>query len=830
LRDKESLKSFRLPVSIQEKAAYGDSKGKILKRPTHLHASTSTRIRKRIVLTGILQGIGCRPTVYRLALELGLAGWVVNTPEGVVIEIEGDSETCERFQRELTAAIPFPGRIDRMRVQEIPPLGELDFRIEASVQGERSITPIPPDVAVCKDCVGELLDPENHRYLYPFITCTLCGPRFTVVRSFPYDRERTSMADFTMCPECRREYSTPSDRRFHSQTNSCAICGPRLSLTDPNGFQLGGDPIVESIALLKQGKVLGIKGVGGFHLACDASNEDAVRILRERKGRVDKPFAVMMRDLKTVRQYCSVGTSEEALLTCATAPIVLLEATGRKLASGVAPFMGALGVMLPYAPLHHLLLKHPEVPARARFDALVMTSGNRSEEPIAKGNDEALERLRDLVDAFLTHDREIVLRADDSIFRVIAGTPTVLRRSRGLVPGGFNLAAASSEEAEGGFQDKCADSLSRTDPVILGAGGDLKNALAIIKGNQAVPGPHVGDLASPVAQEYFRESVKVLTGYLEAVPEIIAVDPHPEYFSTTLAQENQIPVEEVFHHHAHAVSLLFQHGLPGPALFAVFDGTGYGTDGTIWGGEFLVADRETFTRVAHLSLFPLPGGEAAIREPVRILAGLLTRNAAFPEEFMPLMGEHGSSVKFWIEAIRKSINCPMTSSAGRLFDAAAAAAGFTRSVTFEGQAAMWLEGVADKKEGGEYPLRFVLEGETIIVDCAALILNIARDMVSGIVAEVASARFHNSIARAVAETSAQLAEKTGIKVVGLTGGCFQNKMFTERTKTLLDSYGFETLLHETVPPNDGGIALGQAVAARARVMRRSVATQQEHGR
>jgi hydrogenase maturation protein HypF len=755
--------------------------------------------------------------VYRLALELGLAGWVVNTAAGVIIEIEGDSAACDRFQRELTAAIPFPGRIDRMSVQDIPLLGEEEFRIDASVHGERSVTPIPPDVAVCSECVQELLDPTNPRYLYPFITCTLCGPRFTVVRSFPYDRERTSMADFTMCPECEREYSTPANRRFHSQTNSCPICGPQLTLTDSDGLLLDGDPIPGAIELLRQGRILGIKGIGGFHLACDASNEDAVQLLRDRKGRAEKPFAVMMRDLETVKEYCAVGAAEEALLTSALAPIVLLEAKGRGLASGVAPFMGTLGVLLPYAPLHHLLFKHPAVPRVAGLDALVMTSGNRSEEPIVKGNGEALERLSDLVDAFLMHDREIVLRADDSIFRVIAGTPTVFRRSRGLVPGGFRLADACSDGESGLSPNEQESSAPPKQPVILGAGGDLKNALAIIKGDQAVPGPHVGDLASPVAQEYFRQSVEVLTGYLEAVPEIVAVDPHPEYFSKSLAQETQIPVQEVFHHHAHAVSLLFQHGLPGPALFAVFDGTGYGTDGTIWGGEFLIADRKSFARPAHLSLFPLPGGEAAIRKPVRILAGLLARDGSFPEEFDSLMGEHADRVKFWMEAIKKGINCPVTSSAGRLFDAAAAAVGFTRSVTFEGQAAMWLEGMADKKENSEYQVQFAQEGESVIVDCAALILNIAQDMVNGTSAKVVSARFHNSMARTVAETAVRLAERTGIRVVGLTGGCFQNKMLTERTKVLLDEQGFKTLLHEAIPPNDGGIALGQAVAALARL-------------
>lgn len=784
------------------------SKGEILKRPTPAPDSASERVRKHIVLTGILQGIGCRPTVYRFALNLGLAGWVSNTATGVIIEIEGDSVQCDHFEQDLPSVIPFPGKIERMRVQDILPLGESEFRIYASIHGERSITPIPPDVAVCSECVTELMDRTNPRYLYPFITCTLCGPRFTVVRSFPYDRERTSMADFTMCPECEREYSTPNDRRFHSQTNSCPACGPRLSLTAPDGKPFDGDPILESIKLLKRGKILGLKGIGGFHLACDASGERAVKLLRERKGRAEKPFAVMMPSLETVKQYCSMSEAEETLLDSAVAPIVLLEARGRKLASGVAPLMGSLGVMLPYAPLHHLLFNHPEVPESERLEALVMTSGNRSEEPIVRENAEALERLGDLVDAFVMHDREIVLRADDSIFRVLGGIPTVFRRSRGIVPGSFKVTDATPAEKNG--------AAGRRHPVILGAGGDLKNALAIIKGDRAVPGPHVGDLASPVAQEYFTQSVEVLTGYLEAVPEIVAVDPHPEYFSASLAQETQVPVEEVFHHHAHAVSLLFQHGLSGPAMFAVFDGTGYGVDATIWGGEFLIADRETFTRAGHLSLFALPGGEAAIREPVRILAGLLASGGPFPEYFLPLLRDYADRVNFWLEAVRKGINCPMTSSAGRLFDAAAAAVGFTRSVTFEGQAAMWLEGIADKDETGEYLMPLSLNGETIIADSAALILSTAQDMVNGTAFEIASARFHNSMARMVAETMTKLAQRTGLQVVGLTGGCFQNRLLTERTKAFLEERGFHVLLHETVPPNDGGIALGQAIAARSR--------------
>ncbi|MCA1961232.1 MAG: carbamoyltransferase HypF, partial [Desulfomonile sp.] len=638
-------------------------------------------VRRRMHLTGVLQGIGCRPSVYRLAVRLGLAGWVVNTTSGVIVEIEGTERQCREFEDELPGAIPFPGRIDAFSVHDVPALGETDFRIEISLDSERTITPIPPDVAVCPECVRELFDPENHRYLYPFITCTLCGPRFTVVRSFPYDRERTSMADFTMCDECRREYEDPRDRRFHSQTNSCPRCGPSLKLTDGMGRPLDGDPLLETIRLLAEGSVVAIKGIGGFHLACDALNEDAVSRLRERKGREEKPFAVMMPDMETMRRFCEVDDAEKDLLTSPISPIVLLRARGNSVAANVAPYVQTLGVMLPYSPMHHLLFRHPSISSQERLRVLVMTSGNRSEEPIARDNTEALERLGDLADAFLFHNRDIVLRADDSIFRVIAGRPTVFRRSRGIVPAGFSVGGGSDEAR-----------------VILAAGGDLKNVPAIVKGNHAVPGPHVGDLATPVAQEYFAQSVSVLKEYLEAEPTLVAVDPHPEYFSNMLARGMGLEVEQVFHHHAHAVSLLFEHGMDGPAIFAVFDGTGYGEDRTIWGGEFLFADRATFSRVGHIGLFPLPGGEAAIREPIRILAGLLTEDGELPSEFSDLLGPDARAASLWVEAVRRGINAPLTSSAGRLFDAAAAAAGFRRRVTFEGEAAMWLEGIADLAE------------------------------------------------------------------------------------------------------------------------------------
>jgi hydrogenase maturation protein HypF len=797
----------------------------MVNRRAHVPVEVQDRVRQHLVLTGILQGIGLRPTVYRLATGLGLGGWVVNSSSGVHIEIEGTPEQCRRFSADLPYAIPFPGRIDESRQEQLPPTGEVTFRIGDSLPGERSVTPIPPDVATCGDCVQEVFDAKDRRYLYPFTTCTLCGPRFTVVRSFPYDRERTSMADFTMCEKCAQEYHDPANRRFHSQTNCCPECGPRLNLLSADGEPLAGEPLSEAVRMLRQGKILAVKGIGGFHLACDATNEATVGRLRERKGRAEKPFAVMMADRETVKRFCALSDEEERILTSPVAPIVLLDTLGERLASNVAAFVETLGVMLPYTPLHHLLFRHPEIPALERPIALVMTSGNLSEEPIVRGNKEALERLGGLVDAILIHDREIVLRADDSIVRVIAGRSTVFRRSRGLVPGALKIAresaggsAAEKQPSPGNQSDSHAE--NRKDVVVLGCGGDLKNALAIIKGDQAVPGPHVGDLVSPVSQTYFKRSVEVLTEYLEAAPELLAVDPHPEYFSKSLAGEMRLPVDEVFHHHAHAISLLVQHGLTGPCVFAVFDGTGYGTDGTIWGGEFLIADLVGFERVAHIGPFMLPGGEAAIRDPVRILAGLLANDFVLPEEFSPLMGDYRGRVPLWLEAASKGLNSPLTTSAGRLFDAGAAAIGFRRSVMFEGQAAMWLEGIADKAESGEYAIRFC-HTNPALPDPRSLILETCRDMLQGTEREKVAARFHNSMARIVADSLTRLAEQTGIETVGLTGGCFQNRLLTEKTVELLQTTGLRLLLHESVPPNDGGIAVGQAVAARERWRRKT---------
>lgn len=771
-----------------------------------------TNIRNRIILGGILQGIGCRPTVHRLASALGLAGWVINTSDAVTIEIEGAEKSCKIFLDRLPEVIPIPGRIDEMLVSSILPLGDREFLIKDSAHGGRKSPPIPPDVSICPECVKELFDSSNRRFLYPFTTCAICGPRFTVVRSFPYDRERTSMADFEMCHGCACEYENPGDRRFHSQTNSCAKCGPKLSLMLADGTTADGDPISTAIELLGQGKIVAIKGIGGFHLACDALNEKSVKLLRDRKGRAEKPFAVMMADIEEVTRYCLITPAEKLALESMASPIVLLKAQGARLADSVAPGMETLGVMLPYSPIHHILFKHPSFAGKHLPNALVMTSGNRSEEPICRDNEEAMSRLGDLAHAFLAHDREIVLRADDSIVRIIDDKPVVFRRSRGFVPGALELYPNPRGGARGKFPENPKLDGDKADG-LLGTGGDLKNAPAILKGNRIVPGPHVGDLASPIAQDYFTKAVSVLEDYLEVKTGSVAFDPHPEYFSSHLARRTDVASRPVYHHHAHAVSLLVEKGVNEPTLFAVFDGTGYGTDGTIWGGEFLLADRRSFRRVARFSLFPLPGADAAIREPVRILAGLLSLayGAQLPSVLKSLFGSNSDNAWLWIEAFRRGINSPLTSSAGRLFDAAAALAGFRRKVTFESQAAMWFEGIALHDEPNKYDIKMV-DTDLIEIDSAHLIRQMAEDALCGVSAPAMSARFHNSMAFIVADMLHKVVERTGVDRVGLTGGCFQNRFLTEKSVKYLKDMGLDPLTHENTPPNDGGIAIGQVAS------------------
>ncbi|MCL5126596.1 MAG: carbamoyltransferase HypF [Deltaproteobacteria bacterium] len=766
-------------------------------------------VRKQIILKGILQGIGFRPTVYRLAMRHALSGWVINTTEAVRIEIEGPSSRCDCFIDELSGATPKSGHIDTIEIVEKPPLGENSFHIRTSQETQRDITPIPPDVAICPECSSELFDPKNRRYLFPFTTCTLCGPRFTVVRSFPYDRERTSMADFVMCDDCLAEYTNPADRRFHSQTNSCSKCGPTLSLVNYSGALIKGDPIIGCIKLLKEGKIVAIKGIGGFHLAVDALNNEAVKRLRDLKSRPEKPFAVMSRDITQARKFCEIDEIEAKILESATAPIVLLKACGEKLAPSVASHVGTLGIMLPYAPVHHLLFRHPCFDSGTSLSNLVMTSGNLSDEPIAAENEEAIERLNSIADAFLIHNRQIVLSADDSIVRVIGKKPTVFRRSRGYVPLSFR-----SDEAS--YSENSTLNVTQKMPTVLGVGADLKNAPAILDGSSLTVGPHVGDLESPEAQDYFVRSVETFTNYLEVDPTVIAYDPHPAYFSSQLAHKDKKFLVPVYHHHAHATSLIFESKIKHPCTFVVFDGTGYGDDGTIWGGEFLFANRFEFERLARLRPFPLIGAETAIREPLRIAAALLaiSNGGSFPDVALPIFGSSANRIDLWIEAWNSGINAPLTSSAGRLFDGASAIAGFRQSITFEGQAAMWLESIADEFEESSYPVDFNYSQGVLEPDVAALLFAMTMDALTGTTPEKLAARFHNTIADLIVLTVQKLANLKSSGTVGLTGGCFQNKRLVESAVKRLEQANFRVLTHGDVPVNDGGIAVGQVIVGR----------------
>jgi hydrogenase maturation protein HypF len=680
---------------------------------------------------------------------------VLNDGSGVVIEVEGEASGLERFAAALAAEAPALARVDAVSAEPLACRGDTDFVIAAS-EGRGGTAPIPADVATCDDCLRELFDPADRRYRYPFVNCTQCGPRFTIVVRVPYDRPNTTMAAFPPCGDCRREYEDPSDRRFHAEPIACPACGPQLSL-----------PLEEPVRLLRQGAILAVKGLGGYHLACDATSEAAVARLRSRKLREDKPFAVM-----TARpgELAEVGEAEAALLASRERPIVLLRRRpDGPVAGSVAPGNPWLGVMLPYTPLHHLLCADFGGP-------LVMTSGNRSDEPIAFEDGEARARLAGIADEFLTHDRAIHRRCEDSVVR----TAFPLRRSRGFAPGALRLPIAAARG-------------------IVAAGGELKSTFCVARGEDAFLSPHLGDLDSEPAYRAFLTDLELYLQMLGVEPEVIAHDLHPEYLSTKWALEQDAELVGVQHHHAHAAACLAEHGKGGPALAVVFDGTGYGPDGTLWGGELLRCDLAAFERVAHLEPVPLPGGAAAIREPWRMAAVYLER-AGLPVPF-----------ERW-ELVRHSltVNAPLSSGVGRLFDAVAALLGVRRTVTYEGQAAIELEHLAAGTPAEPYPCR--VEDGTIAG--SDLIRGVHADLEAGRPRTEIAAAFHESVAAAAAAACAAVAEP---RRVVLSGGTFQNVRLLESTRRQLEEHGFQVLTHRQVPPNDGGLSYGQAVVAAARL-------------
>jgi hydrogenase maturation protein HypF len=764
-------------------------------------------IRRAIAISGIVQGVGFRPFVHRLASELNLQGCIRNRNGGVLIEVEGEPATLDRFLTELTTQPPPLARIDEVHWSSRPPRGDASFRIEPSEADSAGEIFISPDVATCDDCLAEMFDPGDRRYRYPFLNCTHCGPRLTIITGAPYDRERTSMASFAMCAECRAEYEDPGNRRFHAQPTACPGCGPRLQLLDHRGEPIAGvDPLTEAVEALRRGRIGALKGLGGYHLACDAGDNHGVAELRSRKHRDEKPFALMVSDLDAVRELCEVSPAEAALLTAPRRPIVLLRRKPEaRVAEEVAPRNPWLGVMLPYTPLHHLLLRELEgIP-------LVMTSGNRSDEPIAYEDQDARERLTGIADFFLVHDRPIHLRCDDSVTRVVAGVELPIRRSRGDAPRPLALPVECRVPT-------------------LALGGQLKATFALGRGHHAFLSHHIGDLDHYAAFRAFGEAIAHYERLLDLHAECLVHDLHPDYASTRYAREHRDsrPTVAVQHHHAHMASCMAEHGLVEPVIGVTFDGTGYGTDGGIWGGEFLIGDYRAFCRAAHLRPVAMPGGEQAIREPWRMAAAHLVDAG---EDLAMLSGCIPSPALRTVERmIAWSFHAPMTTSAGRLFDAVAALAGVRHRVSYEGQAAIELEWLASAvAPEGVYPFEIeeTLEGdpplEALVVDLRPMIVAVAGEARRGVAAAAIGRRFHATVVEVIAGVCSRLRATFGLDAVVLSGGVFLNALLTDETTVRLAGDGFRVYRHGRVPPNDGGLSLGQLAIAAARATREGVA-------
>lgn len=746
--------------------------------------------RQCIEVEGIVQGVGFRPFVFQLAERLNLNGWVRNDTGGVTIEVEGAPEDLAAFVTGLQDEKPPLASISRCEVTELPLTGEKGFEIRQSQADQASRVQVAPDTFVCDDCLRELFDPDDRRYRYPFINCTNCGPRYTIVTGIPYDRPLTTMTDFPMCPSCQGEYDDPRSRRFHAQPNACPVCGPVLSLFNAQGEPVDSDnPLSAAIAALREGQVVAIKGLGGYHLAVDASNVAAVQKLRQRKSRDEKPFALMGRDLESVRGFAQVKEDEARLLSGPERPIVLVsKRPDHALAEEVAPNNRYFGVMLSYTPLYHLLLAE-------EFTALVMTSANLSDEPIAYEDDEARQRLSEIADLFLVHDRRIQTRTDDSIARVLNGQALLLRRSRGFVPRAVTLAKAL--------------------PPVLAVGAELKNTICLTRGPQAFLSQHIGDLKNLEVYNSFTRTIAHLQEILEVQPERIAHDLHPDYYSSRYAlEESALPKVAVQHHHAHLASCLAEHGQEAPVIGVIFDGIGYGADGHIWGGEFLTGDLRGYERVGHFRYQSMPGGDLATRQPWRMaLSYLQSAYGEIPGGTLALEGIPEAEWRLVGQANAKGINAPLTSSCGRLFDAVAALLGLRRQVSFEGQAAMELEMIADPEQTSAYPFELSQEGGQIILNPLPMLRALSEDQQAKCSPAPIAGRFHVTLAEMVRDVCLQLRNQTGLGTVVLSGGVFQNCLLTTLTVKHLRQAGFDVLTHSLVPPNDGGLALGQAVVA-----------------
>jgi len=842
--------------------------------------TTSQRTRLKLTVRGAVQGVGFRPFIFRLATELGLAGWVNNSPQGVFIEVEGPRAELEKFLLRLEAEKPGRSFIQSLEASWLDPAGYTAFEIRPSETGGNKTTLVLPDIATCPDCVREIFDPKNRRHRHPFTNCTNCGPRFSIIESLPYDRANTSMKAFTMCPLCQAEYDDPRDRRFHAQPNACPACGPRLELwpgnrvcenaESPRSHERGYDALLAAVQAIREGKIVAVKGLGGFHLMADARNDRTVQLLRERKHREGKPFALMFPSLAGISAECEVSPLEERLLRSPEAPIVLLkrlvrphpgplpqerenhppiprESTtgdnstdvehiethqcfslsprerGRVKASielnhslvapSVAPNNPYLGAMLPYTPLHHLLMAELGFP-------VVATSGNLSDEPICTDEREALKRLGGIADAFLVHNRPIVRHVDDSIVRVMLDRELVLRRARGYAPLPITLNAQRS---------------TLNAQPILAVGAHLKNAIALSVGNQVFISQHIGDLETEQAHSAFRRVIADFEKLYEAVPQIIAADLHPDYLSTKFALERRAPprrelektndqhaesetgapiVMQVQHHIAHVLSCMAENEIAPPALGVSWDGTGYGLDGTVWGGEFFLVTDESVERIAHLRPFRLPGGDKAVKEPRRTALGLLheiSGDKVFAQKKLATVAAFSTVELATLKAmLARQLNSLLTSSIGRLFDAVASLINLRQQIRFEGQAAMELEFALDGVETEErYELPLVTRHSSLVLDWSPMVEAILADVKNGIPVAIISAKFHN----ALTESIVAVAKRAGQNRVVLSGGCFQNRYLGERAVRRLQAEGFRPYWHQRVPPNDGGIALGQVVAA-----------------
>ena len=781
-----------------------------------MSAPAGGRVRTRVRVEGIVQGVGFRPFVHGLATRLDLAGFVGNDARGVFLEIEGDDGAVAEFLRILENQPPPLAVIERVTARAVPPVGEDRFTIVASRTGGEQQALISPDTATCDECLAEIWDQTGRRYRYPFTNCTNCGPRFTIVRGVPYDRPLTTMAPFEMCGRCAAEYHDPTDRRFHAQPVCCPDCGPHLFLTDAQRGPLAGpgdDPLGEAVARLRTGQILAVKGLGGYHLAVRADDEAAVARLRARKQREEKPFAVMVADLEAASALCALGAGEAALLTGPRRPIVLAprhDGPGGSgvspgeipLAPSVAPGHRALGLMLPYTPLHHLLARDLGVP-------FVLTSGNISDEPIASTDDDAFERLDTIADCFLVHDRAIHIRTDDSVVRSFRDRVFLVRRSRGFAPEPVLLPWSFPRP-------------------VLATGAELKSTFCVAKDRRAFVSHHIGDLENYETYASFRDGIEHFCRIFAVRPEVVAHDLHPEYLSTKHAhdlaelEQGGVELTGVQHHHAHIASCLADNGEAGPVIGVAFDGLGFGPDGTIWGGEILVADLAGFERVAHLAPVAMPGGAAAIKEPWRMAAAYLDAafEGAVPE--LPVMTRHQERWTGVVSLARTGVSAPLTSSAGRLFDAVAALLGVRDAVSYEGQAAIELEQLADPAERDAYPIDVEPDaaGSGLVLMGTGLVRAVVADLAAGAPRPAVAARFHNGLSNGVLAVCRRVRADRELDTVALSGGVFQNLLLLERTVAALEGDGFRVLLHGRVPPNDGGISLGQAAVAGTRDRRR----------